>query len=243
MENITRIAIIDSGAGGVALLRKIVHLPYKFLYIADNKYMPYGDKPQNVLVNRALSLADYAVNQFGAQCIVLACNTLTVAALDSLRKRYSNIAVTGCEPPIKQAMQYTASNVLLVCTEYTANRYSQLALPNVSVLPMSNLASMVEQGIGDKQICEYIAQCADTTDCDCIALGCTHYSHVKHCFERLYPALKIFDSVDGAVARLRKTVIKKHKNTHCDSGVEWYLTEPSDSTLSMYQKLLSQKYQ
>lgn len=242
MANITRIAIVDSGAGGIALLRKVMHLPYNFLYIADTEYMPYGDKSRNTLIERAYHLADYAIDKFEAQLIVVACNTLTVAAIDALRNKYSGVTFLGCEPPLKQALQYTASNALLVCTQYTAQRYYKMQLPNVRVNALPRLASMVEQGSTDKQICQYIANNTNGLDCDCIALGCTHYSHVKHCFEQVYPALKIFDSVDGAVAHLRKTVLKKHRG-NMQSSIQWYLTKPSEQTLGMYNKLLYSKYQ
>ena len=43
------VAVFDSGVGGLCLLKKVKrYLPYEnFLYFADNKNVPYGNKRQS----------------------------------------------------------------------------------------------------------------------------------------------------------------------------------------------------
>lgn len=238
MNHPKRIAIIDSGIGGLALLAKIAHFPVNYLYIADNAFMPYGNKTYSQLIERAKDLAHHAFSAFEADCLVIACNTLTACALNTLRRLYPDKVIMGCEPPIKQCVQYSASKVLLVCTQYTAQYYQSLQIPNVKICPLPQLADMVEHQASNKKIQDYIEHNVDVTDCDCIALGCTHYSHIKHCFEQLYPAMKVFDSIDGTIARMRKTVLKRSYCKNATNTLQWMFTATDANILDKYKQIL-----
>ena len=52
------ILVMDSGAGGIStlkVLRKI--LPYEdYIYFADNKNMPYGNKSRALLADNAIAI-------------------------------------------------------------------------------------------------------------------------------------------------------------------------------------------
>src|SRR4051794_39782873 len=79
------VGIFDSGVGGLSILRHIrAQLPHEHLvYVADSGFAPYGDKPEQVVVQRSLAIARFLVGK-GAKALVVACNTATVAAVKHL---------------------------------------------------------------------------------------------------------------------------------------------------------------
>ena len=56
------IGVYDSGVGGLSVLRAIREaLPHEhLLYVADSAHVPYGEKTQQYVQQRALAIADYA---------------------------------------------------------------------------------------------------------------------------------------------------------------------------------------
>ena len=73
------IAVIDSGIGGISVLRELIKsFPCeKFLYFGDNKNTPYGNKSKRDLLNLAIHNINI-LKSYPIKAIVLACNTLSV---------------------------------------------------------------------------------------------------------------------------------------------------------------------
>jgi len=94
------IALIDSGVGGLSILYQLKKiLPNNdFVYFADKKNLPYGNKTQNQLTQIAYDIVKIITNAFEIEIFVLACNTLTAGAIDFLRAKYPNYTFVGCEP-------------------------------------------------------------------------------------------------------------------------------------------------
>lgn len=198
-----KVAVIDSGVGGLSILSRLVcSLPCEYHYCADNAYMPYGNRNRYQLLDRACATIDSVIG-YGIDTVVIACNTLSVATLPRLRYMYPQLTIYGCEPPIGQALQYTASRCVLVATPYVT-MYS-IDDSSLTKVALPELATMVEQGVPHNQMYSYIDKALEGLDSfDSIILGCTHYSHIKDLFYQLYPGVKIFDSVDGLVAHIKK---------------------------------------
>lgn len=100
-----RIGIFDSGLGGLSIyahLRKA--LPQKeFLYYADNKNLPYGNKsPEQIIELTAIGAQKLL--DFGAQLLVIACNSASAYSLKFLRMRHPNTPIVGLVPAIKPAL-------------------------------------------------------------------------------------------------------------------------------------------
>src|SRR5262249_8548154 len=93
------VGIFDSGVGGLSVLRHIrAQLPHEhLLYFADSGFAPYGDKPEDVVAQRVLTVADFLVER-GVKALVVACNTATVVAIALLRERYPHLPIVGVEP-------------------------------------------------------------------------------------------------------------------------------------------------
>lgn len=106
------IGIFDSGVGGLSVWKEVIKiLPgHQFLYFSDNAYSPYGPRPEQEIIERSRVISEFLI-QKGAKIIVIACNTATAAAINSLRKEFP-IPFVGMEPAVKPAAALTKTGVI-----------------------------------------------------------------------------------------------------------------------------------
>ena len=194
------IGIFDSGVGGLSVLRHIrAQLPNEhLLYLADSGFAPYGDKPEQVVAERSLAIADFLVGR-GAKALVVACNTATVAAIKLLRAHYPHMPIVGVEPGLKPAAAASRSGKIgVLATEGTlAGEKFNLLREQISAASgalfllqgCTGLVERIERGELDdpgtnamleRFILPLLQQGADT-----LVLGCTHYPFVQACIERV----------------------------------------------------------
>jgi glutamate racemase len=194
------VGIFDSGVGGLSVLRHVrAQLPHEhLLYFADSGFAPYGDKPENVVVNRALAVADFLAGQ-GVKALVVACNTATIAAIALLRARYPGMPIVGVEPGLKPAAAASRNGkVGVLATERTLGGEKFLLLrDHVSAAskvqfllqPCNGLADQIELGELESQATmamleRYIIPLLEQ-DADTLVLGSTHYPLVRLSIERV----------------------------------------------------------
>src|SRR5688500_13220031 len=97
------VGVFDSGVGGLSVLHALrLELPYEhFLYAADSGCAPYGDRPAAFVAERAITITEFLIGE-GAKAVVVACNTATAVAVESLRARF-RIPIVAIEPAVKPA--------------------------------------------------------------------------------------------------------------------------------------------
>jgi glutamate racemase len=185
------VGIFDSGVGGFSVLNAIHGLlPYQPLYyIADQAHVPYGPRPMEQIRTYSRSITRYLLNE-GAQLIVVACNTASAAALQTLRQEFPEVPFVGMEPAVKPATKKTHSGVVGVLAtpatfqgELFASVVERFG-KDVKILQSTcpGLVNEIEGGrlngrkarrILEEAIQPMLAQGADT-----LVLGCTHYPFV-----------------------------------------------------------------
>ena len=86
------IGIFDSGLGGLSVLKEIRKLtPVEtILYYADQDRVPYGPRPKEEIQKFSDEITRFLL-EHGAKIIVVACNTASAAALESLRQTFPHI--------------------------------------------------------------------------------------------------------------------------------------------------------
>lgn len=236
------IVIYDSGIGGIAIYRLIKkNLPNAdFVYFADNANFPYGGKSAEALKSIAHKNIGEILSKHETDLVVLACNTITCVAVDDLRRDYPSAVFVGTEPSIKQAVQYTANNVLVVSTQNTSvNGRLKKRFPqsNIIWLALPNLAYMVENDSRDREMYDYIGECAKAVDrpFDCVVLGCTHYTLIKDLFGGVFAGKKIFDGAQGVAQHVKNLKYKEYRNR--GQGItSLVLTNPDPA---LYQKYIN----
>jgi len=190
------LAMFDSGVGGLAVLREVRELlpAEDIIYVADNRFFPYGARPRTDVLARARAITS-SLLRAGAKLIVVACNTATSAAIADLRAEWPDVPFVGMEPALKPAAARTlAGRVALLVTPGTARGEKLAALidrygaeVHVETIEAPGLADLVEAGdvAGDAArmaVRDYIAK-VEATGADVLVLGCTHYAFLRPLFE------------------------------------------------------------
>lgn len=216
--NITApVGVYDSGVGGIAILRTLrSELPNEsFVYVADSRHAPYGERDQSFLETRAKDILNFFAGR-QVKAVVLACNTVSVAAAALLRSTFE-VPIVAMEPAIKPAMQITRSGrVLVLATQYTIGSRAVAALcerfggaAEVILQPCPGLVEQVESGafsaektyeLLDAYVRPGVAAGADT-----IVLGCTHYSFLAEQVRLVAgPGVAIVDPSPAIAKQLRR---------------------------------------
>ncbi|MEI9903074.1 MAG: aspartate/glutamate racemase family protein [Asticcacaulis sp.] len=83
------IGVFDSGIGGLSIHRALVdRLPEAdFIYLADQKHAPYGDRPGEDIVELTRAGCE-TLFEAGASLVILACNTASAVALRRLQSTW-----------------------------------------------------------------------------------------------------------------------------------------------------------
>ena len=185
------IGFMDSGIGGISVLREAVRLMPKerFIYFGDSANAPYGTRPREEI--RALTYhAVHCLMNQGIKGLAVACNTATSAAVASLRRDYPDLPLVGIEPAIKPAvLKNQGGRILVMATPMTIRQekfhklldiYKDQA--RICPVPCPGLMEFVEKGELDGAVVEnYLHELLDPLleDTESIVLGCTHYPFLK----------------------------------------------------------------
>jgi len=181
------IGVYDSGAGGLSVWRELFALmpEQDYVYVADTAYCPYGEKPVDVIRERAEAVSRFLINE-GADIIVVACNTATAAAISHLRASF-DIPFVGMEPAVKPAVLTSKSGVVGVIA--TANTLKGSLYHNtlerfgagVKVIEKAGtgLVEAVENGSDPSEPLSLCLREMLEAGADAIVLGCTHYPFLE----------------------------------------------------------------
>jgi glutamate racemase len=193
--------VFDSGVGGLGVAAQIRALEPQqpLIYLGDNGFFPYGEKPDAALLAHILDLIGRALDIFAPKALVVACNTASTIALPALRAAFP-LPIIGCVPPIKPAAAASASKTIgVLATAATVRRPYLTGLieqfaPGCTVLSLGTpaLAELAERKFRGQavEVADVIAPLFTQeggADIDAIALGCTHYTFLLPEFLRLRP--------------------------------------------------------
>jgi glutamate racemase len=214
------IGVFDSGVGGLSVWREVRALlpDESTIYFADQAHIPYGPRPPVELAHYATSITNLLI-ELGAKIIVVACNTASGAALETLRATYPTVPFVGMEPAVKPAVEHTRSGVVGVLATPTTfegvlfrrlvDRFGKDVTIHTQVCP--GLVELVEAGhTASAETRELLAGClAPLLDLgiDQLVLGCTHYPFASTIIADIAgPHVSIIDPAP-AVARQVKRLL------------------------------------
>lgn len=246
------IGVFDSGAGGLSVLRQIhALLPQEsLLYAADTAHIPYGDKTPAYVRERVNVVAERLI-ALGAKALVVACNTATAAAVESLRQRFA-IPVIGMEPGVKPAVEYSKSGVVgILATEgmVRSNRMVELVQRfahgrEVIIQPCPGLVEQVERNALQtpetaRLLQMYLSPILDR-GADTLVLGCTHYPFLLPVISRLVRAeMQVIDTAP-AIARQLQAQLQQHGllSTSMDKGqIRFFTTGAVAEQAQLFSRL------
>jgi glutamate racemase len=225
MSSEGKIGIFDSGIGGVTVLKEIIKiLPNEnYIYYSDSKNNPYGDKPDEEILQICNNIVEYFLKQ-NCKAIVIACNTASSKAVDTLRKRYPQIPFIAIEPAYKMVYDYAYDKqTLVMATQGTINSEKfNLLLKKYDnhktiLLPCVGLAEKIENGsIEDirKYLNEHIKEYKGKAEN--VVLGCTHYPLIKDEIQEVLGNVQFFDGAPKLAKHL-KDVLEENQLL-CNNG-------------------------
>ena len=209
------IGIMDSGLGGLSVLREAVRLMpgEDFIYYGDSANAPYGTKDKEEIRRLTENCVGYLMER-GVKEIIIACNTATSAAVNSLRETYEDIPIIGIEPALKPAvLGYPGGNILVTATELTLREQKFRHLlhcyegkAHIYVQPLGRIVEFVESGLLDsEELMAYLEEVLSPwTDIglDAIVLGCTHFPFASEQIRRVTGERTAI--IDGAAGTVRE---------------------------------------
>ena len=209
-------AFIDSGTGGIPYLVRLKELcpKAKCVYIGDTKNFPYGEKTHEEVIDCVLSLVKNVKEKCNPHVIVMACNTMSVNALDEVRKANPDIKFVGTVPAIKLASSVSKKRRIgLLATNSTIKNPYNIELKNAFAFDCTLVSR------GDPELISYVEHKYFTAtkeetknavkpavdffrenNCDVIILGCTHFLNMASEIQEVAGKdIKVVDSREGVV--------------------------------------------
>ncbi len=213
------IGVFDSGVGGTSILREIVKLlPNEdIIYLADSKNAPYGERSKEAILALCEKNVDWLLSA-GCKLIVVACNTATTNAIQSLRKNY-DIPFIGIEPAIKPAALRSQTHTIgVLATKGTLSSQlfhetAELYSKNTTIIEVvgKGLVEHIESGDFDsiklQNLLKSFVDPLVEANIDYLVLGCSHYPYLIPLLKKIVPQrVQIIDS-GAAVAIQTKQVL------------------------------------
>jgi glutamate racemase len=213
------VGVFDSGVGGLTVLHDLlVSLPNEdYVYLGDTARFPYGDRSQEQLRAFAVEIAEHLLAE-GAKLLVVACNSASAAALetleDHLKRTARDIDVIGVLKPAAQlaAVASHTGRIGLLATPATVingayERAVRAADPHIQLesVPCPDLARIIQGGFPfDEQVVETVrGYCAPLkrAQVDTVILGSTHYPLCAPILQRMLGPGVALISAGAGVAR------------------------------------------
>lgn len=214
------IGVLDSGIGGVSVLREIIKLIPKghFIYYSDSVNNPYGDKSKDEVYFVVKNIVDYLLDK-GCIAIVLACNTASAICVKRLRSEYPDTLFIAIEPAYKMVHDYNPEgNTLVMATKGTLESEKFLALYHkydnnkTTLLSCSGLADLIEMGNMEDVNLYLENNLKKYKGVDNVVLGCTHYPLIKENIRGVLGDVKFFDGSVGVSKELLRQLELRNIN-------------------------------
>jgi glutamate racemase len=197
-EPLARIGVLDSGVGGLSVLREIHRLlpDHPTLYFADQFHLPYGPRDPQQISTFVEAIARFLIER-GAAIIVIACNSASAASLYNVRAQYPHVPFVGMEPAVKPAVEATRTGVIgVLTTRATAEgvlyrqvleRYAANTRVITQVAPeLVRVAEENSQHTPDShEIIRRHIQPIRDAGADQIALACTHFPFLAKAIQEI----------------------------------------------------------
>jgi glutamate racemase len=205
------IGVFDSGVGGLTVLHELIAQVSgaDYLYLGDTARLPYGTKGAETIVRYSQRSARFLLGH-DIKMLLVACNTASAFALDTLRAEASVPVLGAVEPGADEAVASTRTGrVGVIGTLGTVRSGSYLRAiaardPRVRVTALACplLVPLVEEGwLGEEEsglpqvaasaiAGRYLEELhAREPELDVIVLGCTHYPLLRPLLARVAATL------------------------------------------------------
>lgn len=231
MDNHSPIGVLDSGVGGLTVL-KVLHslMPYEnFIYLGDTANAPFGVRSEEE--NRALisKMLDFMQAQDVKQ-VVIACNTLTMLDVNTLQPGRP-FHIIGVSHAVELLRKYNKNKRIgIMATPYTINSgvhkkeihsydpeievYGQ-ACPKLVPLIEAEQFDTEEMALAIKEYTDPLKKAG----VDIVILSCTHFPFVKNKIENALGAnIMVLDPAGRTATNAHIQLHKREMASHSGGG-------------------------
>lgn len=202
------IGVFDSGLGGLTAVRELFRgLPGEsVVYFGDTARLPYGSKSRETITRFSLEIASFLVRQ-NVKLLLVACNTASSYALDTLRQRLDIPVVGVIDPAVDAAIAASPHGrigVVGTLATVSSGAYAHAIAaraPGASVISRACplWVPLIEEGWLQHPVLrtvaeEYLLELKNG-GLESLILGCTHYPLIAPLIgELMGPGVKLIDS-------------------------------------------------
>lgn len=247
------IGIFDSGLGGLTVVKAIQkELPKeKLVYFGDTARIPYGTKSPDTIVRYARQIIRFFRKTQKVKCVVVACNTSSAWALETVRKEFSIPILGVIEPGAYAAVEVTRNGRIgIIGTEGTIAsgayvRAIRHLMPKARVFSKACplFVPLVEEGkltgpLTEAVAREYLRPLLKAR-IDTLVLGCTHYPLLKRTLSKVAgPKVKIVDSAEETARSLHRNLEMYGVEMNGHGGGKYFVSDLSRKFKEQAQRFL-----
>jgi glutamate racemase len=217
---VKKIGIFDSGIGGLTVYQAIRELlpNQEIAYFGDTAKVPYGEKSCQTVKQYAIDNTEFLLSQ-GIDLLVVACNTATAYALETIQEMFDIPIIGVVEPGARRAVEVSRHGCIAVIgTKGTiASKIYEKEIhrlnPDIQVISQACplFVPLVEEGWIDHPatllvIEEYMQPLLDV-GVDTLLLGCTHYPILSEAIQKYCgESVTIVDSAHSCANNVKALV-------------------------------------
>ncbi|WP_291490116.1 glutamate racemase [Desulfurella sp.] len=236
------IGIFDSGVGGLTVIKPLIkYFKSDIIYLGDTARVPYGNKSKETVIKYSIENTKFLLSK-GVDFIIVACNTASSLAIDTLRSIF-NVPIYGVvESTAKVACQFdsiavigTKATIESNAYEKTIKMFNQNASVQQKACPL--FVPLIEEGLIDDDITKLVAKrYLNGIQAQALVLGCTHYPLIKHIIKEIVPNAQIIDSGTSIINTIDKNMLK-------GSGkIEFYATDSPENFSKIGKLFLGENF-
>lgn len=247
------IGIFDSGIGGMTVARAVEQLlpNYPLVYYGDIARTPYGPKSPETIINYSIRNTEFLLDK-GAKLIIIACNSASSVATETLRERFQVPIIEVISPAAERAIQISKTGRIgIIGTKATVKsgiyqKTINKAKPDfkVSAEACPLLVPLVEENWLNKRETKMILrrylQPLKNKQIDTLVLGCTHYPLLKELIQaRIGKRVQLIDSSIQTAHYVKEYLLRHPKIVAKQSGANhsYYASDCTETALKVAERI------
>lgn len=239
------IGIFDSGVGGLTVASAIHQLlpQENLIYFGDTAHTPWGNQSKTAIQHYATRITQ-ALLQHDCKAIVVACNTASAAALESVAEITNQkvLMFNVIDPVINHLLNnFQNHSVGLIGTKQTikSQAYLHKLMQHTSNIVLKSMATplfvpLIEEGLSDsayvRQFIDYYLSNPMFKDISALILGCTHYPLIKQSIAQYFNhTVQIIDSASIVAQTVADQLrVQALLNTSLHSKQQFFVSSDSE---------------
>lgn len=259
MDKSSPIGVFDSGIGGLSVLKQFIRLlpSEQYIYLGDTARVPYGNKSNETVNRYAKDCTEFLLKK-DVKLIIVACNTVSAVALETIKSIAGNIPVIGMiAPAVNGALRTTVNGKIgVIGTRATIN--SNTYEKSIKTVNQSDFevfsqecplfVPFVEEGLinhpATKLIAEDYLKKLKDYGIDTLILGCTHYPLLNKLIMEILPNVNLIDTGEHAAINAIRLLAENNmlgeemNNMLSNHKIEFYVTDVPTLFFEIAKKFL-----